>query len=140
MRSLLGDSPLQALARRRDRDGKPFLDRAQVAAGEQLREDFELGQIAAAGASPWDPLQGLGSAAAETAAPVAAPRARVERAMADLGPGLADVALRVCCYLEGLETLEKRMDWSAPIRKIVLRIALQRLARTTQNAMARAGH
>lgn len=41
MRSLLAESPLAALARRRDGEGKAFLDREQVAAGERLREDFE---------------------------------------------------------------------------------------------------
>jgi len=44
-----------------------------------------------------------------------------------LGPGLGDVALRVCCFLEGLESAEKHFDWSARSGKIVLRIALQRL-------------
>ena len=48
-------------------------------------------------------------------------------ALRDLGPGLADVALRCCCFLEGLEAAEKRMGWSARSGKIVLRIALQRL-------------
>jgi hypothetical protein len=48
--------------------------------------------------------------------------------MADLGPGLADVALRTCCFLEGLETTERRMGWSARSGKVVLKIALQRLA------------
>ena len=54
-------------------------------------------------------------------------RNRVTRALVDLGPGLSDVVLRCCCYLEGLETAEKRMGWSARSGKIVLRIALQRL-------------
>jgi hypothetical protein len=53
----------------------------------------------------------------------------VAAALRDLGPGLGDTALRVCCYLEGLEATEKRMGWSARSGKIVLRIALQRLAR-----------
>jgi len=39
------------------------------------------------------------------------------------------VALRCCCYLQGLEIVEKRMGWSARSGKIVLRIALQRLRR-----------
>ncbi|HAR51660.1 MAG TPA: helix-turn-helix domain containing protein, partial [Roseovarius nubinhibens] len=47
----------------------------------------------------------------------------------DLGPGLGDIALRCCCHLEGLESAERRMGWSARSGKIVLRIALQRLKR-----------
>jgi len=47
----------------------------------------------------------------------------------DLGPGLSDVVLRCCCYLEGLETVEKKLAWSARSGKIVLRIALLRLRR-----------
>jgi hypothetical protein len=39
------------------------------------------------------------------------------------------VVLRVCCFLEGIETTERRMGWAARSGKIVLRIALQRLQR-----------
>ena len=48
-------------------------------------------------------------------------------ALADLGPGLGDVVLRCCCFLEGMEAVERRMGWSARSGKIVLRIALLRL-------------
>ena len=50
-----------------------------------------------------------------------------DRALDDLGPGLSDVVLRVCCFLEGLESAEKRLGWSARSGKIVLKIGLQRL-------------
>ena len=43
--------------------------------------------------------------------------------------GLGDVVLRCCCHLEGLESAEKHMGWSARSGKVVLRIALQRLRR-----------
>ena len=48
--------------------------------------------------------------------------------MEALGPGLSDVVFRVCCFLEGLETAEKRLGWSARSGKVVLKIALERLA------------
>jgi hypothetical protein len=54
---------------------------------------------------------------------------RPSAALRDLGPGLGDVALRCCCFLEGLEAAERRMGWSSRSGKIVLRIALQRLKR-----------
>ena len=50
-------------------------------------------------------------------------------ALRGLGCGLGEVALRVCCHLEGMESLEKRMGWSARSGKIVLRIALTQLVR-----------
>ena len=39
------ESPLQALGRRKDTNGTPFLSADLIAAGERLREDFELGQM-----------------------------------------------------------------------------------------------
>lgn len=125
------ESPLAALARRRDRDGAPFLEAGLVQAGERLREDFELGQTGYRDTDDqgrdiftgnYPPPPGPVAASGPGAA-----RDRVARALADLGPGLGDVALRCCCYLEGLEAAEKRMGWSARSGKIVLRIALQRL-------------
>ena len=50
----MAESPLAALARRRDREGERFLSDDLVHAGERLREDFELAQMEAV------KLQGLG--------------------------------------------------------------------------------
>lgn len=127
------ESPLTLLARRRDKAGQPFLSDDLVAAGERLREDFELAQLAPSVTQNWDRFltgrdQGYVSGGLSFGAPANA-RDRVAAALRDLGPGLGDVALRCCCYLEGLESAEKRMGWSARSGKIVLRIALQRLKR-----------
>jgi hypothetical protein len=132
MRYNLSESPLAALARRKDRDGTPFLDDSLVHAGERLREDFELAQMGPRVAQNWDRfLTGGGRGGFSPDGNVGkgpqGARDRVARALSDLGPGLSDVALRCCCFLEGLETAEKRMGWSARSGKIVLRIALQRL-------------
>jgi hypothetical protein len=132
-RYVVGESPLSALARRRDKNGKRFLDVGLVQSGERLREDFELAQMGSGVAQNWDHFltAGTGGTTARTGgndAPSAA-RARVASALADLGPGLSDIVLRCCCYLEGLETTEKRLGWSARSGKVVLRIALMRLKR-----------
>lgn len=127
------ESPVVALSRRRDKEGHPFLGDTLVGAAERLREDFELAQMGPRVAQNWDNFLTAGSTrgtARDTAGPGFGPsaaRERVAAALRDLGPGLGDVALRCCCYLEGLETAEKRMGWSARSGKIVLRIALQRL-------------
>lgn len=128
-----GDSPLIALARRRDKTGAPFLTDNLVRAGERLREDFELAQIGSGTTQNWDAFltAGVTGRMQSTDGPAmpGAARARVEQALAELGPGLSDVALRCCCYLQGLENVEKNLGWSARSGKIVLRIALQRLSR-----------
>lgn len=109
-----------------------------------MREDFELAQMGPRVAQNWErfltggdrggfradggPADGVGNA-----------RDRVAAALRDLGPGLGDVALRCCCFLEGLEVAEKRMGWAARSGKIVLRIALIRLRRHYDETCGRAG-
>ena len=128
----LTESPLILLARRRDKDGTQFLTDDLVRAGERLREDFEMAQIGPQQDQTWDAFltkeadatpDDPGHDGMRTA------RSRVIGALRELGPGLGDVALRCCCHLEGLESAEKTMGWSARSGKIVLRIALQRLKR-----------
>lgn len=129
------ESPVTALARRRDKDGNPFLAPDLVAAAERLREDFEAAQTGARMTQDWErfltgPERGRGAGAAGLPGRGAqAARDRVLAALAELGPGLADMALRCCCYMEGLETAERHLGWSARSGKIVLRIALLRLQR-----------
>ncbi|MCC5970948.1 MAG: helix-turn-helix domain-containing protein [Pararhodobacter sp.] len=133
-RAGLGESPVTALARRRDRDGKPFLTPDLVSAAEKLREDFEIAQMGPSVTQDWERFLtgnvrgGFGPGAPGDRGQRAA-RERVERALSELGPGLGDMALRCCCYLEGLETAEQKLGWSARSGKIVLRIALTRLKR-----------
>jgi len=135
IRYSLAESPLTALARRRDREGVRFLEDDLVHAGERLREDFELARMEAEVSRDWGQfLEALRDDEAPAprnggAAAVQAAYARVILALQDLGPGLSDVTLRCCCFLEGLETAEKTLGWSARSGKIVLRIALMRLQR-----------
>lgn len=130
----LAESPMGVLARRRDKDGQPFLTQEMVAAGERLREDFELAQMGPRVAQNWDRFLTAGDRGGFTGEGGMAegPRMaqdRVAAALRDLGPGLGDMVLRCCCFLEGLEMAERRMGWSARSGKIVLRIALIRLKR-----------
>lgn len=143
MRYNLAESPVAALGRRRDKDGKVFLEPDLVQAADRLREDFEAAQMGPRITQNWDrfltagdrggfrhDLGGGGSAAA---------RDRVAVALRDLGPGLGDVVLRVCCFLEGIEAAERRMGWAARSGKIVLRIALMRLRRHYDETYGRSG-
>ena len=137
----LAESPLIGLSRRRDRDGSPFLTRDLIAAGERLREDFELAQMEPRVTRNWEsyltgPLES--ARAGPSGGPLAA-KERVKSALNDLGPGLGDVALRCCCFLEGLEQTEKHLGWAARSGKIVLRIALHRLKRHYEETQGKFG-
>lgn len=144
LRYNMAESPVMLLARRRERDGKPFLSAELVAAAERLREDFELAQMGPRVAQNWERFLTAGDRggfrpeAGRAEGPRDA-RERVAAALRELGPGLGDVALRCCCFLEGLEVAEKRMGWAARSGKVVLRIALLRLRRHYDETYGRAG-
>ena len=125
------ESPLTLLARKKDRSGAMYLSPELLEAGERLREDFEQAQLGPRVAQNWDRfltnVSGGSNGGADCSGSPNA-RDRVSGALKALGPGLADVALRVCCFLEGMEKAEKRLGWSARSGKVVLKIALQRLA------------
>ncbi len=140
----LAESPVAVLGRRRDKDGKLFLEQDLVEAAERLREDFELAQMGPRVAQNWDRFltggdRGSFNSDSGGAEGPRAARDRVATALRDLGPGLGDVALRVCCFLEGIEAAERRMGWAARSGKIVLRIALQRLRRHYDETYGRSG-
>ncbi len=131
----LGESPLGWLARRKDAKGQAFLSAGEVEAGERLRADFERAQLGPGVTQDWRRFLTPGNAGSGVSAQerdvddgAEAARTRVMDALSDLGPGLSDAALRICCFLEGIETVEAKMSWSARSGKIVLKIALQRLA------------
>jgi lambda repressor-like predicted transcriptional regulator len=134
VRHNLAESPVTVLGRRREKDGRPFLEPSLVEAAERLREDFEVAQMGPRVAQNWERFltggdRGSFHGDGGLAQGPKAARDRVAAALRDLGPGLGDVALRVCCFLEGIEAAEQRMGWAARSGKIVLRIALQRLRR-----------
>jgi hypothetical protein len=134
LRFNLAESPLSVLGRKRDKDGSAYLGPDLIEAGERLREDFELAQMGPRVTQNWERFLTDGAArgaAGQGRTPGDGPqdaRSRVAKALEALGPGLSDIVFRVCCFLEGLETAEKRLGWSARSGKVVLKIALQRLA------------
>ena len=129
----LAESPLQVLARRRDANGKPFLSPELVEAGERLREDYELSQLGPRVAQNWDRFLTSGADTGRSFGGFSGgsdgARDRVAAALRELGPGMGDLCLRVCCFLDGVEMTERRLGWSARSGKIVLRLALMRLER-----------
>lgn len=130
----MAESPLGWLGRRSGRNGQPLLDGAQVEAGERLRRDFTRGGLSPRLTQGWGEGGGTlrrsgarGAVADLTDAAVDA-RGRFAAAMEAVGPELSGVLADVCCFLKGLETVERERGWPARSAKIVLALALRRLA------------
>jgi hypothetical protein len=125
------ESPLAWLATRRDKMGDPFVSAEQRAAGERLHRDYARGHMPDPVGQSWDATGVRGEAPRDRLSVSEGSldaRRRVERALAAVGPGLADALVGVCCEELGLEAVEKRHRWPPRSGKIVLRLALDRLA------------
>lgn len=123
----LAESPLGWLKAR------GLVDDRQFDAGEQLRADWERAQLAPSVTMRWDaaPTGRRAGAATEaldpTMAQVAA-RRRFEEAVAAVGGGLADILWRIVCAGEGMREAERALGWPARAGRLVLGLALDRLA------------
>ena len=127
-----GESPLGWLARRKDAAGKPLIDAICLAAGERLRRDITMAQMLPRVTSNWSGNVGSKSSAGVAvhfSESAAAARQRVERAMEAVGADMAGLVLDVCGFLKGLEMVESERGWPRRSARIVLVLALGRLAR-----------
>ena len=123
----LAEGPLGWLARR------GLLSRRQLAAGERLRSDHARSGLAARVTMRWDAIQqgkgrGGGAGADRQSLGAMDARRRFEAAMTAVGSGLADILWRVVCEGEGISEAEKGLGWPARAAKLVLGMALDRLA------------
>lgn len=105
----------------------------QFDAGERLRADWERAQLAPRVTMSWDAApvaRGRGGSAPEpdlSGTQVDA-RRRFHAVVAAAGPGLADILWRVVCAGEGMREAETALDWPARAGKLVLTLALDRVA------------
>jgi hypothetical protein len=130
-----GESPLAWLARRRGRDGRAMIEPHQLLAGERLRADFTRANLMPRTTSNWaSPISSGrrgsgGDSAGHFTETMVAARQRVHQALDAVGPEFAGLLLDVCCFLKGLEDIERERTWPARSAKVVLQLALDRLAR-----------
>jgi hypothetical protein len=131
----LSESPLAQLARRKAKDGAPFLAAAEWRSGERLRADYTRARIMPRLGANWQAAiasgrrdGGAGGMTELTDSALAA-RQRVERAIDAVGPELSGVLIDVCCFLKGLETVEMERGWPVRSAKIMLKSALAALSR-----------
>ena len=123
------ESPLDWLRRRKGRDGRPLIDEAAYQAGERLRTDIMLAGLLPGVTARWDasPRGGPASPSDATDRMVAA-RQRLRHAFDAVGADFADLLTDLCGFLKGLEVIERERHWPARSAKVVVRLALARLA------------
>lgn len=131
-----GESPLGWLRSRKDRSGKPLIGEPQFEAGERLRADYWFARMSQRVTANWSSLaplersrRGGPAGGADLRDEVLAAKERVRRALAAVGPEISGVLIDICCELKGLEEAEKQNGWPQRAGKVVLQIALTRLAR-----------
>ena len=106
----------------------------QFDAGERLRADWERAQLAPRVTMSWDaaPVSrgsrgGSGNRPDLNGAQIDAKR-RFDAALAAAGAGLADILWRIVCAGEGMREAETALGWPARAGKLVLTLALDRVA------------
>lgn len=130
----LSESPLSALERLKGRAGESYFPREAMAAGERLHADFTRGQLQPQITMRFEPrlgtsIKGGRGSVADLSDTAIAARLRVNRALAALGPELSGVALDICCFMKGLETVERERQWPPRSAKLMLKTALLALHR-----------
>ncbi|MBJ6126229.1 ATPase [Microvirga sp. BT325] len=124
------ESPLDWLRRRRDRNGAPMIDETAYQAGERLRTDIMLAGLLPGVTARWDAMPKTGGPASpgEATERMVAARQRLRHAFDAIGGDFSDLLLDLCGFLKGLEQIERERQWPARSAKIVVRLALTRLA------------
>lgn len=123
----LAESPLGWLFAR------GHLSQRQFDAGERLRFDYERGSLSQRVTMAWDAAPvargrgGAGTAPDLSGSQIDA-KARFHAALDRAGPGLADILWRIVCAGEGMRDAEAALGWPARAGKVVLTLALDRVA------------
>lgn len=123
----LAESPLAWL------HSRGHLTDRQLLAGEKLRSDYEAAMMGPQVTMRWEnvPLsrekRSAPSGLSQTERTISAKK-RFDDALVALGPDLSDIAWRVICAGEAMPVAEREMAWPVRSGKLVLRIALDRLA------------
>lgn len=126
------ESPLWWLRSRKDKSGYALISDLQFAAGERLRQDWEMAQLGPRICMSWSdapPDRGGRAAPSAPDLPPGALRAkeRVSAALDHCGLGLGDILVRVCCQQEGLTEAEHALKWPRRSGKLILTFGLEKL-------------
>lgn len=125
------ESPLKVLYRRKTKTGASFLSQAEFEAGERLRRDFTFAALMPSVTMRWQEKLGgsSGNDKADFSDQTLAARYQINKALGAVGPELGGLLIDVCCFLKGMEVVERERGWPARSAKVVLKTALIALAR-----------
>lgn len=109
------------------------LSQRQFDAGERLRTDWERAQLAPRVTMAWDaaPIgrrRGGAAIGPDLSGSQIDAKRRFDAAIEAAGPGLCDILWRVVCAGEGMREAESALGWPARAGKLVLTLALDRVA------------
>lgn len=123
-------APLQWLTARKQAKGYG-LQSVDFAAGETLARDFDRAAFHPKQTMNWQGMVFVdagASGALDVSVQVLDARRKLQAALDYTGPGLAEVALAVCCSEIGLEECERDMALPKRSGKLMLKMALTRLS------------
>lgn len=110
-----------------------LVSKRQFDAGELLRTDWERGGLSQRVTMQWDaaPIgrqRGGSAGPGDVAGAQIDAKRRFDSAVEAAGPGLSDILWRVVCSGEGMREAETALGWPARAGKVVLTLALDRIA------------
>lgn len=105
----------------------------QFDAGEKLRGDFERASLGPSVTMRWDAsgvsgARGLAPDAPDRTTGQIAAKQRFDAAIVAAGPGLSDILWRTVCACESMPDAERALGWPARSGRLVLGMALDRVA------------
>ncbi len=127
------ESPLLWLSRRKGADGKPLIAVSAFVAGERLRADFERAGLSPRVSIDWSRF-GMGAASragkeGHASDAMIAAQMRMHKAIDAMGERFAGPVIDICCFLKGLERVERERGWKKRSAKHVLSEGLALLAK-----------
>ncbi len=121
----VAESPLSWL------HARGHLSDRQFDAGERLRSDWEIAQLSPSVTMRWDAVRIKGQGGERGLNPSErqlAAKQRFDGALAQAGAGLSDILWRVVCAGDALADAERSLEWPVRSGKLVLKLALDRVA------------